>query len=382
MKYNHPKKDLFLCIIFFFVSMLTACKQKSEGIAIGVIMPQTGVLSEPGKKILEGIELATQNYNNSCGNPRHKIILIVEDSKSNSKDGVSALNKLIYQDKVKIVIGDLSSDAFLAGAPIAERNKIVMISPGASNPAVKNAGDYIFRDYLSDEFDGTVMANYIFKKMGGGKVALIYVNSDYGIGVINAFEKEYSKLGGSIGYKNSFLPGTIDFKSMAIKIKETNPDIIYLVGNPTENGYLVKQLHSYKIAAPIAGNLAFENDDFVTVAKGTFDSIIYSTAAFDLEDDSPIMKFFSKSYKTRYGKMPDMAAGLGYDVVNILIKCLIESDFNTGMVKNKLYKIKDFPGVTGNTSFDAYGDVMKDVYIKKMTGDGVSSLIESYRFTN
>ena len=370
----------FLLVSVAFINL--GCDNSSEGITIGVIMPQTGVLSEPGKNMLEGIQLAVYEYNNICNNPRQKIKLIVEDSRSNSKDGVSALNKLIHQDKVKLVIGDLSSDVFLACAPIAERNKVVMISPGASNPAVRNAGDYIFRDYLSDEFDGTIMANYLFFRMSGRKVALVNVNSDYGIGVVNAFEKEYTRLGGSVIFKGSFLPGTTDFKSMVIKIKKASPDVVYLVGNPAENGYFIRQLRNNKIYLPITGNLAFENNDFITVAKGTFDSIIYSTAAYDLTDESQVVQSFLRAYIKCYNKTPNMEAGLGYDVVNIIIHCLRETEFRVDMVKDKMYTVKDFPGVTGNTTFDKYGDVMKDIYIKRMAGDGSINLIESYRFTN
>lgn len=373
------KLFLIIALIFLFI---TGCNNSSNNIVIGVIMPQTGTLSEPGKNMLEGIELALLKYNSSCVDTNYKIKLIIEDSKSNSKDGVSALNKLIYQDKVKIVIGDMSSDVFLAGAPIAERNKIVMISPGASNPFIRDAGDYIFRDYLSDEFDGKIMANYLYSRIEKKRASLIYINGDYGIGVINAFEKEYYNLGGSVVYKESFLPGTTDFKSMAIKIKEANPDVIYLVGNPAENGYFVKQIRSYQINVPITGNLAFENNAFISVAKGAFDSILYSTAAYDIGSKLPEVQSFVNDYMRQYDKMPNLEAGLGYDVMNILIYCLQQTGFHTELVKDELYKIKNFVGVTGNTTFDEYGDVMKDIYIKKMMGDGTINIVESFSFSN
>ena len=376
------KKSSYLLWIFIvIIPFSVGCKRASNGVEIGVIMPLTGGLKEPGKYILEGIELAASEYNALCKDPKQRINLIIEDSKSNNKDGESALNKLIFRDKVKIVIGDLSSGIFLSAAPIAEHNKVVMISPGASNPAVREAGDYIFRDYLSDEFDGTVMANYLFSRMGGGKVALVYVNSDYGLGVVDAFEKEYSKLGGTIVFRNSFLPGTNDFRSMILKMNATNPEIIYLVGNPSENGYFVKQLKTSQIKASITGNLAFENEDFISVARGSFDSIIYSTAAFDVCDESPEVQSFVKSYQDHYHKEPNMTVALGYDVMNILIHCLKQTSFRLDSVKDALYTVKNFPGVTGNTSFDEYGDVMKDIFIKKMSGDGTVEFVEAYRFT-
>ena len=150
---------LVLLLVSLFVVFLCLRKQADENtIKIGVIMPQTGFLASPGQSVISGINLCIDEFNSK--NSDKKIELIFEDSKSDPKIGVSAINKLINVDHVKIVIGDLGSPIFLAMASIAEKNKVVMISPGASNPSVSEAGDYIFRIYTSDEFDGKVMAGY------------------------------------------------------------------------------------------------------------------------------------------------------------------------------------------------------------------------------
>lgn len=375
---------VFLIIITgiaFWITQKGSLNNDSGSIKIGVIMPLTGSLAEPGKNILDGINLAVNLYNESSKNV-HPIKLIIEDSKSKSKDGVLAINKLINQDKVNVIIGDLSSEIFLACAPIAEKNKVVMISPGASNPNVRNAGDYIFRNYLSDEFEGKIMADYIFSKLSLKKASLIHVNGDYGIGAANAFKKEYERLGGSIVFTDSYSPGTSNFKTMVIKIKESNPDVVYIIGNPSENGYLVKQMKSYGAKYPIVGNLGFENHDFIAVAKGAFDSILFSTAAYDAQSENPVVKKFVYEFEKEYNKTPDMTAGLGYDVVNILLYCFKANSFNVSSLKDDLYKVADFVGVTGVTTFDEYGDVSKDIYIKKILGNGEISFIESYKYKN
>ncbi|HOG20435.1 MAG TPA: ABC transporter substrate-binding protein [Salinivirgaceae bacterium] len=148
--------------------------KSDDSIMIGVILPLTGPVAEPGQNALRGIQTATDIFNADVNNSK-KIKLIIEDSKSEPKTGVSSINKLIFTDNIKIVIGDIMSSVFLACAPIAEKNKIVTISPGASAPEVKNAGDYIFRNYLSDDFDGKVMANYLVSKERIKNVGIISV---------------------------------------------------------------------------------------------------------------------------------------------------------------------------------------------------------------
>ena len=361
-----------LSIILITAFLFTSCEQcsnkRDEGvIKIGVILPLTGPVAEPGNNALNGIKVAVEQFNRK--NAR-KIVLIIEDSKSNSKDGVSAINKLIEVDKTKIIIGDIMSSVFLACAPIAEKNKVVLISPGASNPKVRDAGDYIFRDYLSDDFDGQVMANYLFKSLNKKNVCIIAVNNDYGIGVENTFTSNFVALGGEVSLRVKYEQGQIDFKSILIKIRNAKPEVLYIVGNPVGNGNIVKQMKEMNISIPITGNLSFENEEFIKVAKGSFDSIIFSAPYFDLKVDNDLVKSFVKDYLFMIKKEPDIAASLGYDVTQILIVTIQNSKFDLSNVKDKLYRIKNFRGVTGNTSINSKGDVLKDVYIKKISGNG------------
>lgn len=364
-----------IAIILITLLCLSCGKKEDDVIKIGVIMPLTGPVAEPGKNALNGIELAVEKFNK---NNQQQIKLIVEDSKSNPAEGVSAINKLITANNVKIVIGDLMSSVFLAIAPIAERNKIVSISPGASNPKVRDAGDYIFRNYTSDDFDGYVMANYLYKKMSKRFVAVFSVNNDYGLGVKNVFNKQFEKLGGKVVFNETYKQGETDFRSLLIKLNNLKTDVLYIVGNPTECGYLVKQLKELGIHIPITGNLSFENYEFIGIAKGTFDSIIFSSLYFDNSSEKENIKEFVTEYKKRFNKIPDIASALGYDVANILQYVLIKNDYDVSKVKDALYKVKNFEGTTGYTSFDEKGDVLKDMVIKKIFGDGKIETVEIF----
>lgn len=129
-------------IAVIVIGMISCVEKKSDEIKIGVVLPlSNSEISVGGKRTLQGIELAVNQYQKE--NQNTKIKLHVEDSEADPTKGVSAINKLIFQDGIKYILGDLTSSVTLAMAPIAEKNKVIILAPGASNPNIRNAGDYI-----------------------------------------------------------------------------------------------------------------------------------------------------------------------------------------------------------------------------------------------
>lgn len=360
----------------YFVWNAQSKKTVQKNIKIGIIMPQTGFLSSPGQSVIKGINLFFDEFNSQ--NPHNQIDLIFEDSKSDPKTGVNAINKLINVDGIKIIIGDLGSPIFLAMAPIAEQNNVVMISPGASNPKVRNAGDYIFRIYSSDEFDGKVMADYLVKNRNIKKVALLYFNNDYGVGLSKAFQKEFSQLKGNIVLTYSFDENSLDFKDLIIRLKQNNVENAYFVGSPKQDAAFLRQLKEASYKLNIYGVLSFEDSEFLNISRNTFDSVVYTTPYFDLENKDIQMQNFKQNFINKYQTIPDLNSALGYDVANILTLALKNSDFKIERIKDELYKIKNFQGLTGNTCFDEKGDVLKDVMIKVVKGDGSQQVLEVF----
>lgn len=371
---------LVLLLVSLFVVFLCLRKQADENtIKIGVIMPQTGFLASPGQSVISGINLCIDEFNSK--NSDKKIELIFEDSKSDPKIGVSAINKLINVDHVKIVIGDLGSPIFLAMASIAEKNKVVMISPGASNPSVSEAGDYIFRIYTSDEFDGKVMAGYLLDKKSANQVALLHFNNDYGAGLSKAFIKEYTGRNGTLALNYSFDENSLDFKEAIMKLKNSNVKDVYFIGSPKQDAAFLRQIKEANCNVNVYGVLSFEDSEFLNIAKGSFESVEYTTPYFDLQNGDTKMNDFKTKYYNKFKLEPDLNSALGYDVASVLLYALSKCDYKIDELKDQIYKIKDFPSLTGNTTFDSKGDVLKDVMIKEIKGDGSQNLVEIIHVT-
>ena len=357
--------------------LLTRRPSRQASLRVGVLLPLTGSAAEPGKKALQGVELAIEQYN--AQHATAPVSLSVEDSQSDPKSGVSAFNKLVSVDEAAVVIGDMMSSVTLAVAPIAERDHIVLLAPGASSPKVRDAGDFIFRNWVSDDFDGTVMAEYLRERKGASVAAVLYVNNDYGSGLASAFRTRFEALGGKTVLSEGYPQDASDFRSTLTKISTKHPDVLYLPGQPKEDGYIVKQARELGLTCTLAANLSVELPDFRTIAGPAAQGIIYSAPAFDPDSKEAVVRDFVKAFQGKYGDAPDVTAAHGYDAARILLEALARCQFRAERLREALYGIRDFPGVTGRTTFDDHGDVHKDIAIKQTAKDGTGVMVELYR---
>lgn len=363
-------------IILVLVSFMTlSCSKTSENIKVGVILPMTGPLASGGQKALNGIELAVIEANKLNN---FKIDLIVEDSKASPSEGVKAANKLINLDNVEYIIGDLTSGVTLAIAPIADSKEVILLAPGASSPKVRYAGEYIFRNWVSDDYDGKIAANYIKETLNVSNVAILYIMNEYGVGLKNAFSDEIQNDNIKIIMEEGFRQGQTDFRTILQKLNGSNPEAIYIAGQPKELGYILNQMHELKISGIIFSNASVEEEDFKTIVENLNYEIYYTSPVFDLESKDSIVANFVHTYIEKFDEAPDVVSAHGYDAAKILLSCINESETSSANVKDCLYSIKQFHGVTGITSFDKYGDAQKNINVKRINQNRKSEIIKTY----
>lgn len=349
------------------------CGKKDEGvIKIGVILPLTGPIAMGGQRALRGIELAIDDYNSTSV---QKVVLNVEDSRADPATGLSAIKKLVNFDHVEIIIGDLTSGVTLAMAPFAEKSSIILFAPGASSPDVRDAGDYIFRNWVSDDFDGMVAAKYLYKQLGKRQIAVLHVQNEYGSDLKDIFVTEFSALGGQIMTIEPFNQGESDFRTLLAKLKGLNFDAIYIAGQPKEMGFLVKQMKELGIEALLFSNASVEEKDFQTIAQETATGIFYTSPALAAESTSPAYLRFMELYEKKYDDPFDIAVAHGYDAALILLHCLSSFPHGANSIRDCLYSIKDFDGVTGRTTIDDHGDAIKDLLVKRIAGSDSGSVV-------
>lgn len=333
--------------------------KKMITVDIGVILPLTGAASEIGNNILAGIKIAEEYYNN---NSDVKVKLIIEDSKLEAKTTISATNKLLEIDKVVSLIGLASSTEALSAASICEKNKTVMISSTASTPLLTEAGDYIFRIYPSDVYDGKILADFSYSIKKLKNISILYLNNDFGTGLKDAFMKNYAQYGGKIDLIESFLPDDIDFKTQLTKIKKQNSAGLLIIAIDMQYVNIVKQIRELKIQSQILAPVTFDNPVLLEKLKNAANGIIYTRPVYNMEGNSAESKYLKEKYMQLRNTEPSLLTALGFDTFSLLFKALEANNFDKTKIKDYIYNM-NFDGVAGHIMFDQNGDVIPKIEI-------------------
>lgn len=356
-------KLAFISVVLLIIFSVGCAKKDEKEIKIGAILPLTGDLASYGENAKEGIILLSEEINEKGGINGRKIKVIFEDSKGQPDQGVAAIQKLINIDKVIAIIGDVASSPTLAFAPIANNNKIVVVSPAASSPDITNAGPYIYRVWPSDVFEADCMADFV-KKQNMKTISIFYVNNDYGIAMKREFENLLVDTNISIVSEETFDQNTNDVRAQLTRIKKVNPEYIYLISYPKDSIIILKQYKELGLKSKILSTSSFEDPLIIkevgNIAEGT---IFTSPVSADIND--PIVSAFSSAYEKRFEKKPGLVSDYGYDSLGIILEaCKLSNEISKEGVFNGIQKIKDFNGATGLIDFDQNGDVIKPAGIK------------------
>ena len=365
-KLNYPRIIGTIIIIILIISIvigLSFNSQTKEEIVIGSIQALTGETAKHGNNVKDGIDLAVEEINKNGGVNGKKIKIIHEDENCIPTKAVSAAQKLINIDKTKIILGPTCSSSSMAVAPVAEQNKVIMFTPISSVPALRQAGDYIFRNRVSGEPHSIKMANFAYNELNARTASTLYINLDNGISYSEEFIKEFEKLGGKILNTEAYEKGLQDFRTQLLKIKENNPDVIYLAGQASQNA--IKQARELGIKTQIIAPTKLQEADLFDIAGDSANGIYYSYESFDPNSKEQVVSYYQEKYKSKYGRESEVFAANAYDAVMLISKALEKCEENTDCIKNHLYSIKNYEGVSGITTFDKDGEVLKPLIIKK-----------------
>ena len=369
--------------------LLAGCgPKKAPSIKVGIYGSLTGTTATFGKSTLNGAQLAFDELNAAGGIGGKKIEYVAEDDQSKAEEAATAVQKLINQDHVVALIGEVASSRSLAAAPIAQQNGVPMISPSSTNPEVTKKGDFIFRACFLDEFQGRVMARFAADSLHMKRVAILKdIKNDYSVGLAQFFSDEYKARGGSIVGEQAYNEGDSDFRSQLTALKANNPEAIFVPGYYTEVGSIARQARELGITAPLLGGDGWVSDQLLKIGGEALNGSYYSNH-FALDQPSePLQKFF-KDYNAKFKSNPDAIAGLAYDSANLLIDALKRlqasdaaafealDDSKSGdaaaakaaraKLRDLINNVKDFPGITGVINFDANRNPVKPAVVIKV----------------
>jgi branched-chain amino acid transport system substrate-binding protein len=352
------KRFSVLCVlILLFVSVETYCMSSRSSILtridVGVVLPLSGDVAVYGEKLSRGIELAKE-----VNASPWKLVTFYEDSKALPLQAVTAFRSLLQQHSVQAFLGFFGSSEILAVAPLANREKIVVISPTASAPTVSEAGPYIFRIASSDVYDARVLATFAARHLMKTSAGIVYVNNDYGLGIRKEFTRFFEQLGGKVLVAEAFAQGANDFRTIIQKVKSKSPEVLLLVGYK-EIALFLRQAAELHLDIQILSTGLFEDPKNLEVAGDAANGVYYSMPAYEAGIDHEVLSRFTKLFQNKYKMEPGIGAKLGYDLVNVFLTGVENSQGDLNKLREGLLEIKNFKGVTGTFSFDKNGDVIQ-----------------------
>jgi branched-chain amino acid transport system substrate-binding protein len=332
-------------------------------VAVGAILPLTGTAANYGELMKRGITVALDEAAAGASKPSNRLNLIIEDSKSNPKDGVSALHKLLQADKVAAVMPALSS-VVLAAAPIAEQNKIVLLNAPANSPKLRGAGDFVFNIMILSDQESEFLANYAFNRLGAKTAAVVFVNNESGRGYRESFVSKFQGLGGAVKLSEGHDQGATDFRTTIEKLRSAQVDLVFLASYYAESALLLKQCKELGFKAKWLSYSSVETPDFLKLVGDAADGLIYSQPGLDIGSTDPVSRRFVDAYRKKYGQDPDLWSAQFYDGTRLLASA-IDSGARTGeQMRTYLKNLKNFSGISGPISFDDKGGVTREVRFK------------------
>ena len=372
-------KFAFIVVIAALIAGISACDQIQQlllhappqmeelrgEISIGVVLPQTGHLGPgefgPGALVMEnGFNMALEEINNSqLSDVRLKFI--IEDDQSTVEGAVEAFNKLIHQDKVSVILGVWTSHVARSVFPIAQENGVVAFSPVVIASDLTAIGDFIFRaSHPADVLiPGGVKVTQ--ERLGYQRVATIADTVDHASRDSNAiFKKTFADSGIELVASETFATGDTDFSAQLTRIKESNPDAIFVSAQQIEVIEILTQGRQLGIPSEIPFITTVLSVDEIQKAGDAAEGAITFTDWVSTADTAGNQAFV-QSYTMKYGMEPSVWAAQPYAAVYILAKAISDAQStDSTAIRDALANITDFDTILGKFSFNTIGDAIYD----------------------
>jgi branched-chain amino acid transport system substrate-binding protein len=337
-----------------------------DEIVIGEYGSMTGSEATFGISTDNGVKMAVKEANDAAGVLGKKIRLIAYDDQGKQQEAVTAVTRLIQQDHVTAILGEVASSLSIAGGQVAQRAGVPMISPSSTNPKVTAIGDMIFRVCFIDPFQGYVGAKFARENLKLSKAAVLYNRAQaYSSGLRSDFRKAFEKLGGKVTTEQAYANGDTDFSAQLTAIKNTEPEFVYVPGYYTEVVTIAQQARQLGLACPLIGGDGWVSEELKN-AGHALDGCFFSDH-YSQEDKRPEVQEFLKKYKDQYGRAPDSMAALGYDAANLLFDAMNRAQSRDGKdLAEAIRSTKDFKGVTGTISIDEKRNAKKLAVVQRV----------------
>jgi branched-chain amino acid transport system substrate-binding protein len=349
-------KSPFFKAVALSVLLLNACSSTGGSYTLGAIGPLTGDASAYGVEFQRAVELATQDINAEWASTGQTLSFEWEDGMCNGKDASTAAQKLVDIDSVNIILGAFCSSETLAAAEITQPAGVLLFSPGSSSPAITDAGDLVYRNWPSDAFQGTKLAEMAYDS-GYKTVAMISEEQDYTKGISGSFTAKFEELGGTV-IEEMYLSEDTDFKTQLTKLSGAAPDIYFVnPQTPAKADVIFKQMEDMGLKGPfLLNDAAGTSTDILTTYKDFLEGSYTATPYVDEQNADAIA--LKTRYEESYGESVQYLGYFltAYDATWILANGIAANGSDDPAAMKSYLDALSYTGLAGIVSFDENGD--------------------------
>jgi ABC-type branched-subunit amino acid transport system substrate-binding protein len=388
---GHPEKTRAEMLLNEATSRLTAPRYY-----VGALVPQSGQLAFFGDRILKGIQLAVHAYN--LQNPDSRVELLVKDTEGSPEKTATAMNELAAKGVVA-AIGPITTRDEESLVPVLQKLQIPVIRPAASRAGFTAKSPWIFRNALTIDSQAQMAAQYALS-LKLRKFIIMYPDEPYGRDLSLLFTRDLERKAeilATIAYPaetKDFGPYIrkiieIDLRSRRIPIPDDDAerkklfleyvpsfDALYLPGYAERVGLLIPQLAFYNITGKtMIGSDNWHSPDLIERAGRHAEGAVFVDGFFP-ESSVPLIRSFVDSYRSAYLEEPDILSAQAYDAAMMVFSLLREHKDTPAAIQGGLLGLKDYPGVSGATTFQSSNEALKQLYLVKVE-DGKFVLVNN-----
>ena len=338
-------------------------------VAVGFLGPIQDNKDEPlGRAMLHAAQMAIEDANARGGYSGKPFALKIHNDGALWGSSSNEIVKMIYDDKVWAMLGSISGDSTHIGLRVSLRAELPMVNSAATDPTIpETIIPWILTSIQDDRVQSYTLARRIYSDLGLKRVALLRVNERYGRFGVLKFRDASRRLAHPLIIEQKFMPGDTDFTRELRVIQDSNVEAIVLWADSGPAGMILKQMREMGMKQPVFGAARVLGPELLPTAGDAAEGleVVYP---FDPTRDDPAWLEFQKRFTLKYGAPVDLFSALGYDSMNILLDAICRAGLNRGTIRDALYGLEQYKGVTGEMIFDPNAKNIAPLYLGRMKG--------------
>lgn len=351
---------------------------QNKVVAIGYQAPLTGENAQYGILFRNSATMAVEEFNKSGKLPGTTVVLKFEDSKGDAKEGVNIARKFADDAQVVGVIGDFSSTVSMAAAQVYKDAKLPQLSQTASHPDYVKISEWQFRNITTQAQEGPFVAKWALANPAQKRFAIVGIQNDWGQSAVKNFADAVSAGGGEVVATEFFNPGNRDFRAILTKVAREKPDAVYMAMFYEDGAAFLQQRLQLGLKAPVYATSSLYSPKVIELAGPAANDLLLSTT-FVINNPASQVQAYVKEYRERYKSDPDQFAAQAFDATNIMLDAIVRAggaNATRAKVRDALAQTKNFPGVTGDTTFDPVTREPSKSLARMQIRDGKFSLLQ------